>query len=80
MEPGRGRAGGSDEPVQRLCAGGNQNLVKDQILRRGVLKSPSNTCATPLRLFAEIEYPKGSAHWAEPIELTTSLGYAIAGV
>ena len=31
-------------------------MVKDQILRRGVLKSPSNTCATPLRLFAEVEY------------------------
>ena len=38
-------------------------MVKDQISRRGVPKSPSNTCATPLRLFCEVEYPREADEW-----------------
>ena len=52
----QGRAGGFNEPVQRFAQEAIKKVVKDQILRRGVPKSPSNTCATPLRLFGKAEY------------------------
>ena len=48
--------GGSGRSVQRPTLRGCQILETIQFSRRGVLRSPSNTFATPLRLFAKAEY------------------------